>query len=751
MVEKRKHFLSEEISDLENEVLIELSRIKNNAPEFEYAQSVISLFEEGYLRFCRWDQWRTLFGSQSTPPRFGSQDDFCFSYLGPFHTNPAYQDPEKESSKTLAREGAYFTAVINYILGYLREKKGVTIKQVRINKAPLIDAINIPEGTVICDLSQTNITSKFQGPRTVRHLDVSWCKKVDSKLDLTMYPNLEIFEGNETEIDDGFIGSKTLKSLSLRGCPAGDAIQLHEGLEAFVAPYKTTHLRTLPTTLLDYGLCSREVKGPLQNLPRLRTFWFNGEGLDPTTRFQIGLRELHLYACSADITNLDVPETVEDFNFSPSSVSEPVRFYEKLPEHLKKEITWAKIANCSTREEANRWSFLKPTSKQTNNIICLRSIDLKDETENDFFPEYQRSIRDKVEMNSASTQRRNASETIVSKLIANGIREEHAIAAVDAFEVREGYTIDEMSKNIVYLITDTRGNIHIIKFSNQKAEAEIEAAVNYHFGKDPQLARYVARSDLATPIECLVEESPVYVTLQERRTGTPFANLLQEGKIQTEKYLTEWMRILARLHVYGTEIMNNVGQYTAALRLSKAKDEERIALANHIAPLMADAGLRRALTSVGIEEGGDFIHQDIRIENRIGVCAIDWGHAGRGNYLLDIARILSDAAVQRYERIDEDAERKYIGAYLKERRRCEGKNSSPHRMEIEAVHREYQAIQLLYYQAQSGYQLSRNPSLLSAHEQATLELQIAAIPRLERVVAENLDKISKSTLQRAAA
>ncbi len=754
MNSKRRYF-GTELSELEKEVLKELSEIPSTSPDFEYAQNIVSLHEEGYLVFCYGNQWKTGLEGSTSPHLTCSEDDFCFLYYGPLYADTVYADPAKKSTTMFAKGSEHFTAVMNYILGYLTERKGITIKQVRINKAPVTDAVKIPEGTAICDLSETEVTSNFYGPRTLQHLDVSWCKDIDSGLDLTIYPNLKIFRAGYTQIDDCFIPPKTLKSLVLTGCPAGDAIPLHEGLEAFGAPYKTTHQRDLPTTLLDYNLCSSEIRGPLRNLPRLKTFYFSGEGLDPGIRFQRGLRELDLFCVRGDITDIAVPDSVENFTFSPSSVGDPARFYEKLPPHLKRKITWTEIANCSTREEANRWSFLKPPLKQVNPLSCLldRSIEPEYETEDNLFPEYQSPLHDRVEVTSPGSITKPVSETIVNRLIANGISEEHAIAATHFFEVSGGDVIDERSKNTVYEIRDLAGTVHIIKFSRQKAEAETEAAVNYHFGRDQRVKRYVAKSDLEKPIECLVEGSPVYVTLQERQAADPFLNLLWQGKGETEKYLTEWMRILAKLHVYGTQIMNNVGQHTGALRLSKEKDEERIALANHIAPLVKDQALRKALTSAGIEEGRDFIHQDIRIENRIGFCAIDWGHAGRGNYLLDIARVLSDAAVQKYKKLDDATEKKYIAVYLRERRTLEGDNLPLSRVEIDATHREYQVIQLLYYQAQSAYQLSRNPGLLRVHERATLEFQVSAIPQLERAVAENLDQVSQrqGALRRIAA
>ena len=67
------------------------------------------------------------------------------------------------------------------------------------------------------------------------------------------------------------------------------------------------------------------------------------------------------------------------------------------------------------------------------------------------------------------------------------------------------------------------------------------------------------------------------MTIQENvnyKTGVRLNNLLKNGsKEQLIEYVEEWMRNLAAIHFYGTEVANKLNKYSSALRLTKEKDE----------------------------------------------------------------------------------------------------------------------------------------------------------------------------------
>lgn len=335
--------------------------------------------------------------------------------------------------------------------------------------------------------------------------------------------------------------------------------------------------------------------------------------------------------------------------------------------------------------------------------------------------------------------------TIIEKLIEQGINEQDALLITSQFDDLQGAApADIKSKNIVYHLTDNQGNKKVVKFVTDKKEAEVEALANYHFSKHPVLKNHVASSNMETPLEVIINGNTKYMIVKEDITDKANKNLdkiLEQGnKEQHNQYLTYWMKTLAKIHVYGTQIMDNLDCQEKALSLTKEKDEDRISLSG----ISIDKGLRKELVDKEIENGYEFIHQDIRKENRVGQYAIDWGHAGRGNGFLDIARVLSDYDVQKQTPLTETDYKHFIKQYLQEKKSILGKEPV-RKEEIDKAFNEFDAVRLLYYQAQTAYLTSKADDC-SPTEAKTGEFMKSQIPEIEKSARKSIHQVSGPVL-----
>lgn len=325
---------------------------------------------------------------------------------------------------------------------------------------------------------------------------------------------------------------------------------------------------------------------------------------------------------------------------------------------------------------------------------------------------------------------------VIETLLDQGISELDALILAQHFEDTIWADFAGLrSKNIVYRIKDREGKGKIVKFVRSKKEATIESLVNYHFSRNPLLKDLVPGSNLEKPIEVDICGSKVYLAVQEDvsdKADQRLEKVLEFGnKQEVSRYLTDWMRSLARLHVVGTKIMDRLECTDKALSLMKEKDEGRLKDSR----IKYDSKLREELKRLNLEERYDFIHQDLRKENRMGQYAIDWGHAGRGNCYLDLARILSDHAVQsRYGTLGEKDYKHFIKTYLMEKKRIAGnEDTSVFEAELTEAYKEFSAVQLLYYESQAAY-MALKGSNCSPHEYHTARLMRGQLPSVEKKV-----------------
>jgi thiamine kinase-like enzyme len=296
-------------------------------------------------------------------------------------------------------------------------------------------------------------------------------------------------------------------------------------------------------------------------------------------------------------------------------------------------------------------------------------------------------------------------------LVGQGINPYAAMVIKAEFgDLQECHPAKVASKNQVYHVDDK-----VVKLVSSKEEAEIEALVNREFSQHAVLRKYVAKGLVGSPIKVEMGGVTKYMIIQEDVS----TNVKDPG-------LKYWLKAAAELQVYGTEIMNRLGNYHPALSLTKEKDEARVKDSG----IIIDTDIRKDLREAGIENQLVFIHQDLRAANREGIKVIDWGHAGRGNPYLDVARILLDAQLQRDRPFTKEDYKQCISFFLGERNKAL-KIDSPTVEDVNRGYQEFKEISLLYAQAQSAYLVSKGDDC-SVGERDNCEFLISQIRNIER-------------------
>jgi len=308
------------------------------------------------------------------------------------------------------------------------------------------------------------------------------------------------------------------------------------------------------------------------------------------------------------------------------------------------------------------------------------------------------------------------SDTLLERLLAQNITEQDAYAMIEAIhdDFKAVDIVDHQSdKNKVYYLQDRSGNKKVIKVMADQNAAKIETLVLTAFAKHPVLSKYVPRCYTAEPIAIAIEQNLKYITIQEdirRNEEQLFESMLFSGnRKQVVHYLASWVKTLANIHHYGTQIVNDINCVVSQKNISRfasERHEERI-ISSH---LVYDSGLRNAIFSASIEQGSDFIHGDLRFENRLGTYAIDWDHAARGNPLMDLVQLFVDPRLN-WMRFSEQEQKQFISLYLSERKKIESEDTGIERkrvsaQEIEHAYFEFAALRVLYTQSQAAYLLT---------------------------------------------
>lgn len=260
---------------------------------------------------------------------------------------------------------------------------------------------------------------------------------------------------------------------------------------------------------------------------------------------------------------------------------------------------------------------------------------------------------------------------VVDTLLRHGLDEEDALILSTHFgDVLKAQLAEGKTKNLVYKVETKDGRKVVVKFVKDKAEADIEALVNYEFSKDPLLGPHVARSDMQTPVEVKSDDSSLYLIVQEdiSEKTDPRIDYCRKYGTREQKldYLRYWARVLARFHVRGTEIMDALENHKPAQSLHREKDMERIGSTS----TREERRVIEDIVAEDSEQGSTFIHSDAG-HNKMGQFLIDWGNSGRGNPYLDLARLFVDASIQNNSSnlLNEDEKKHMIREYLQETQR----------------------------------------------------------------------------------
>jgi len=260
--------------------------------------------------------------------------------------------------------------------------------------------------------------------------------------------------------------------------------------------------------------------------------------------------------------------------------------------------------------------------------------------------------------------------TLEEKLKSEGFFEEHAKIISDDIqntfnvEIQEGSPVEIASRNKVYYLQDATGSKKTIKFYENKKEAEMEAAVNFYFFADSELAELVPGSNLRRPLEFEVAGKQAYAVVENDVRGQTVPDIFDpKSQSSRKQYFGNWMRKLALLHTKGSEIMSMIQNFDKAQNLLRERDKDRIdiVLEGETTKLVQEAYDR-----ISIDEQV-FINQDLKLDNRVGQKIVDWGNAGRGSPYADVAMVLNDQRVK----LSEEEKQHYVMSYLQIRMQYE--------------------------------------------------------------------------------
>ncbi len=306
------------------------------------------------------------------------------------------------------------------------------------------------------------------------------------------------------------------------------------------------------------------------------------------------------------------------------------------------------------------------------------------------------------------------SHSFLDELLHQNIAEQDACALVAAIDddIAAAHEADEQSvKNRVYHVTDRDGHKKIVKIVGNEDEATIENLILTEFGKHSVLAKYVPQVYTSRPLEIETAFGRRYVIVEEDISSNEqalFQCLFTNGnKRQVQAYLNYWIKALAEIHYYGTEIMNKCHDLIAhrtALPLMKDKDRERILRSG----IVYDHSLQHDLVSTSVEECSTFIHQDCRLENRLGSQLVDFGHSGGGNPMLDLVRLFVDPRLE-WLQFGEQEYKKFIREYLSQRKKMSTgtENVSVAAQEVNALYDDFCTLRVLYSQSQAAYLITK--------------------------------------------
>jgi hypothetical protein len=332
-------------------------------------------------------------------------------------------------------------------------------------------------------------------------------------------------------------------------------------------------------------------------------------------------------------------------------------------------------------------------------------------------------------------------ESIVDTLLKEGFHEQYAFAVASLFEenLQGGSTIDVKSKNQAYYV-QVGDKIRVVKFSSNWDETNHESLSNYHYSRNPILRNHTSLTDMLEPVEIDVDGKKMYMTVQDAKPDSA----MPTNPEQFKAYLHNWMKVLARFHVYATVIMDQLGNHQRATSFSRECYKERLKLS----PARHDKGLLEDVLASGIEYGYGVAHNDTKLANRRGYSLIDWGNSGRGNQLFDIVKMFAEAYIRDImgRDLNERDYRELLGTYMAEKRLCIGTlNEKQQQFYTEALNANddsettYQKFKIA-----RAFMLSNIEAQLYAKgdpaEQRTREMIAAEVPDLQATMRRGVNK-----------
>ena len=326
---------------------------------------------------------------------------------------------------------------------------------------------------------------------------------------------------------------------------------------------------------------------------------------------------------------------------------------------------------------------------------------------------YENSFRllDAVEEYSTRKIEKIQSVNLIDKLILAGFEEQHAEFIANSLgDTEEGEAVGINSKNKVYFLKDVHGAKKVIKFVDKKDEADLEMIVNHSFAKHPVLKHFVPGTDIESPIDFEMNGKTKYAVIQNDvrpESKSKLAHTYFKNQPINHQYIEHWIRAIARVHHYGSEIMQEIGEMKPAETIScipgRVKDLERLEdckiTYNNLSKI-------NEYVDEATEFQKSFIHFDLKPENRLGHYIIDWGGAGWGSHFLDVSMILNDARFP----LNKESKEYFVKLYINQRNELikQEQKNAPFIDEKKGLH-EYKTMEFLinstftaYYNSKEG-------------------------------------------------
>ncbi len=289
------------------------------------------------------------------------------------------------------------------------------------------------------------------------------------------------------------------------------------------------------------------------------------------------------------------------------------------------------------------------------------------------------------------------------------------------------------SKNLVYFVEDVLGQKRVIKLHANKEGADIEALVGYTYSRHPTLKNFVPSMVDPAATQVSAQGQNYYLTNQQDISllaDSRLEHMRKKGsKDQLFAYVSSWMVHLALLHHHGTQIARNAGITRAAGSLLHERGKERIERAG----LILDRALDEDLRNLELEVGSEMIHRDIG-PNHIGQFAIDWDHAGFGNYLVDVVSFLTEADVNRHGFLGENEISHFLREYHTVRKKLAQIDDSIDPTFIRKEFRKFKQLSALYAPFQLGF-LRSGEDKLSTEQVMNLALLESRFPEVKKEAA----------------